>query len=75
MAKNPHYLSQMAHVELLSTNLDESVHFYKDIVGMDETAREEGRQREEREGVFHGIVVWIRALSGVRVRAASTMRR
>ena len=41
MAKNPHYLSQMAHVELLSTNLDETVRFYTDIVGMDETARDD----------------------------------
>lgn len=41
MAKNPHYLSQMAHVELLSTNLDETVKFYTEMVGMDETARDE----------------------------------
>ena len=41
MAKNPHYLSQMAHVELLSTNLNETVRFYTDVVGMDETARDE----------------------------------
>ena len=40
MAKNPHYLSQMAHIELLSTNLDETVRFYKEIVGMDETGRD-----------------------------------
>lgn len=39
MAKNPHYLSQMSHVELLSTNLDETVRFYTEIVGMDETGR------------------------------------
>lgn len=41
MAKNPHYLSQMAHVELLSTNLDETVRFYTEMVGMDETARDD----------------------------------
>jgi catechol 2,3-dioxygenase len=41
MPKNPHYLSQMAHVELLSTNLDETVRFYTQMVGMDETARDE----------------------------------
>jgi catechol 2,3-dioxygenase len=41
MAKNPHYLSQMAHVELLSTDLNETVRFYTDIVGMDETARDD----------------------------------
>ena len=41
MAKNPHYLSQMAHMELLSTNLEETVKFYTKIVGMDVTGREE----------------------------------
>jgi catechol 2,3-dioxygenase len=41
MAKNPHYLSQLAYVELLSTNLAETVRFYTDIVGMDETGRDE----------------------------------
>ena len=40
MAKNPHYLSQMSHVELLSTNLEETVRFYTEMVGMDETARD-----------------------------------
>ncbi|MEZ4847910.1 MAG: VOC family protein [Bacteroidia bacterium] len=40
MAKNPHYLSQMSHVELLSKNLEETVRFYTEMVGMDETARE-----------------------------------
>jgi len=41
MAKNPHYLSQMAHQELLSTDLEKSVHFYSEIVGMDITGRDE----------------------------------
>lgn len=41
MAKNPHYLSQMAHVELLSTNREETVRFYTDIVGMDKTGEDE----------------------------------
>ena len=40
MAKNPHYLSQLAHIELLSTNIDETVRFYKEMVGMDETGRD-----------------------------------
>ncbi len=40
MAKNPHYLSQLAYVELLSTNLSETVRFYTEIVGLDETGRE-----------------------------------
>ena len=41
MAKNPHYFSQLAYVELLSTNLEKTVQFYTDIVGMDETGRDE----------------------------------
>jgi catechol 2,3-dioxygenase len=41
MAKNPHYLSQMSHVELYSTNLEETVKFYDEIVGLDITARDE----------------------------------
>lgn len=41
MAKNPHYLSQMAHIELLSTNLEETTRFYTDIVGMDLTGSDE----------------------------------
>ena len=39
MAKNPHFLSQMAHVELLTINLEKTIEFYTDIVGMDITAR------------------------------------
>lgn len=41
MAKNPHFISQMAHVELLSTNLEETVQFYDEVVGLDITARDE----------------------------------
>jgi catechol 2,3-dioxygenase len=40
MARNPHYLSQMAHIEVYTTKLDESVKFFTDIVGLDETGRE-----------------------------------
>ena len=42
MAKNPHYLSQMAHVEVLTQDLEKSVHFFSDIVGMDITGKEKG---------------------------------
>ena len=42
MARNPHYLSQLAHVEVLTKDLDKSVEFFRDIVGMDETGRQEG---------------------------------
>ena len=41
MAKNPHFLSQMAHVELLSTDMSETVRFYTEVVGLDETGRDE----------------------------------
>jgi len=41
MAKNPHYLSQMSHVELFSTNMEETVRFYTEIVGMDITATDD----------------------------------
>ena len=41
MAKNPHYFSQLAHIEVLTENLDTSVEFFRDVVGMDETGRTE----------------------------------
>jgi catechol 2,3-dioxygenase len=41
MAKNPHYLSQLSHIEIYSTNLEETVQFLVNILGMDETARDE----------------------------------
>lgn len=41
MAKNPHFLSQMAHIEVLTTDLNKSVEFFRDVVGMDETGRED----------------------------------
>lgn len=41
MARNPHYLSQMAHIEVYTPKLEESVKFFTDIVGLDETGREE----------------------------------
>ncbi|WP_369753991.1 VOC family protein [Flavobacterium sp. WC2409] len=41
MAKNPHFFSQLAYIELLSTNLDETVRFYTDIVGMDQTGKDD----------------------------------
>jgi catechol 2,3-dioxygenase len=40
MAKNPHYLSQLAHIELLSTNKEETVKFYTNIVGLDVTGED-----------------------------------
>ena len=41
MAKNPHFISQMAHVELFSPKVDETVHFLTEIVGLDETGRDD----------------------------------
>ncbi len=40
MARNPHYLSQLSHIEIYSTDLDASVQFFNDIIGMDVTARD-----------------------------------
>lgn len=40
MARNPHYFSQLAHIEILTTDLDLSVNFFRDITGMDETGRQ-----------------------------------
>ena len=41
MAKNPHYLSQLAHLELFSPKVDETAAFLTDVVGLDETGRDE----------------------------------
>ena len=41
MARNPHYFSQLAHIEILSPKIDESIRFFSDIVGLDETGRDE----------------------------------
>lgn len=41
MARNPHYFSQLAHIEVLSTDLEASVRFFTEIAGMDETGRED----------------------------------
>lgn len=41
MAKNPHYFSQLAHIEVLTTDLEGSVKFFTDLAGMDVTNREE----------------------------------
>ncbi len=40
MARNPHYFSQLAHIELLTTSLSETVDFFSDIVGLDLIDRE-----------------------------------
>ena len=40
MARNPHYLSQLAHLEIVSPDLDASVRFFTDIAGLDETGRD-----------------------------------
>ena len=34
-----HFLSHLAHVELITPKLDESVAFFKDVMGMDEVSR------------------------------------
>jgi catechol 2,3-dioxygenase len=37
MARNPHYLSQLAHIEIYTENLANTVQFFKDIIGLDVT--------------------------------------
>ena len=41
MAKNPHYLSQLAHIELFSPKVEETIAFLTDVVGLDETGRDD----------------------------------
>ena len=41
MAKNPHYLSQLVHIEIYSPDVEKSVHFLRDVVGLDETGRDD----------------------------------
>ncbi len=41
MARNPHYISQLAHIELYSPKVEETVKFLTEIAGLDETGRDE----------------------------------
>jgi catechol 2,3-dioxygenase len=41
MARNPHYLSQLAHIEIFSSDLETTVAFFKDIIGLDVTGRDD----------------------------------
>ena len=40
MARNPHYLSQLAHIEIVSPDVDASVRFFTEVAGLDETGRD-----------------------------------
>jgi catechol 2,3-dioxygenase len=40
MARNPHYLSQLSHIEIYTKDLELTVQFFKDIIGLDETGRQ-----------------------------------
>jgi catechol 2,3-dioxygenase len=40
MARNPHYLSQLAHLEIFTEDLATTVQFFKDIIGLDVTEEE-----------------------------------
>ncbi|QXD15414.1 VOC family protein [Rhodocaloribacter litoris] len=42
MARNPHFFSQLAHVEVLTTDLKASVAFFEEIVGLDVTGHGDG---------------------------------
>ncbi len=39
MGKNPHFISQLAHVEIYSPKPDETVDFFKNVVGLEESGR------------------------------------
>ena len=41
MPRNPHYLSQLAHLEIISPDVDASVRFFTDIAGLDITGRDD----------------------------------
>jgi catechol 2,3-dioxygenase len=41
MARNPHYFSQLAHIELLTTDLSATVDFFTEIVALDVTGRDD----------------------------------
>ena len=41
MAKNPHYLSQLAHIEIYSPDIKKSIDFFNNVVGLDETGRDD----------------------------------
>ncbi len=41
MARNPHYLSQLAHIEIFTSDIETTVSFFKDIIGLDVTGRDE----------------------------------
>lgn len=40
MARNPHYFSQLAHIEIYSPDIDKSIDFFTNVVRLDETGRE-----------------------------------
>lgn len=39
MNKNPHFISHLAHVELITTKLEESTEFFKEVIGLEESGR------------------------------------
>lgn len=41
MKKNPHFISHLAHVEIFSPKLEESAVFFKEVVGLEESYRDE----------------------------------
>ncbi|WP_102271727.1 VOC family protein [Cytobacillus massiliigabonensis] len=51
--KNPHYLSQLSHVELLSPKPEETVKFYKEVIGLEESGRQGQSVYLRAWGEFH----------------------
>ncbi len=67
MARNPHYLSQLAHIEVYTPNLEESVKFFTEIVGLDVTGREENSVYLRAWGDYfhHTLKLTYRATNGM----------
>lgn len=67
MARNPHYLSQLAHIEVYTPNLEESVKFFIEIVGLDVTGREENSVYLRAWGDYfhHTLKLTYRATNGM----------
>ena len=62
-----HWISQLAHVEILTPKPDESLQFFKDVLGLEESARD-GRSiylRGWGEAFHHSIVLTEAAQSGL----------
>ncbi|HZG84045.1 MAG TPA: VOC family protein [Paenibacillus sp.] len=53
MPKNPHFISQLGHVELYSPKVDDTVAFFKDVIGLEESGRDGKSVYFRAWGEFH----------------------